>query len=136
MKEQIKGYNACVAVKQLKNTEKQQFVLLYRGNISIDFVKQLNKIHPVQTVFISPKFKSCLSSLEFIFDRDLKSHVVYDLTGNGCKSIYVVQTCQNITTRVADYANPDSPMGINAIECNGDKNSFLVVYIRPVRQPI
>ena len=53
MKEQRKGqrYNAGLAVKQQENTEKQQFVLQYRGNISNEFVKKLNKIHPVQTIF-------------------------------------------------------------------------------------
>ena len=58
MKEQRKGYNAGVTVKQQinkKNTEKQ-FVLRYRGNISNEFVK-LNKIHPVQTIFTTRKLK-------------------------------------------------------------------------------
>ena len=53
MEKQRKGhrYNAGVAVKQPENTEKQQFVLQYRGNISNEFVKKLNKIHHVQTIF-------------------------------------------------------------------------------------
>ena len=37
--EQRKGYNAGVAVKQQKKTEKQQFMLQCRGNISNEFVK-------------------------------------------------------------------------------------------------
>ena len=82
MKERRKGhrYNAGVAVKQQENTEKQQFVLQYRGNISNEFVKKLNKIHPLQTIFTTPKLKSCLPSLKSSFDEDLKSHVVYELT--------------------------------------------------------
>ena len=120
MKEQRKAYNA---VKQQKNTEKQQFVLEYRG-ISNKFVKKLNKIHPVQTFFTSRKLKICLPSLMSIFDKHLKSHVVYELTCNGCKSIYVSQTCRHITTRVAEHAKADSPMGIQAIECNRDKTAF------------
>ena len=65
MKEQRKGhrYSAGVAVKQQENTEKQQFVLQYRGNISNEFVKKLNKIHPIQTIFTIRKLKSCLPSL-------------------------------------------------------------------------
>ena len=103
MKEPRKGhrYNAGVNVEQHEKTEKQQIVLQYRGNISNEFVKKLNKIHPVQTVFITRKLKSCLPSLKSSFDKDLKSHVVYELTCNGCKSIYVGQTCRHITTRVA-----------------------------------
>ena len=126
MKEQRKGhrYNAGVAVKQQDNTEKQQFVLQYRGNISNEFVKNLNKIHPVQTIFTTRKLKSCLPSLRSSFERDLQSHVVYELTCNGCKSIYVGQTCRHITTRDAEHAKADSPMGVHAIECNGDKSAF------------
>ena len=126
MKEQRKrhSYNAGVAVKQQEYTEKQQFVLQYRGNISNDFVKKLNKIHPVQTIFTTRKLKSCLHSLKSSFDKDLKSHVVYELTCNGFKSIYIGRTCQHDNTRVAEHAKADSPMGVHAIECNGDKTAF------------
>ena len=126
MKEQRKNlrYNAVVAVKQQENTEKQQFVLQYRCNISNEFEKKLNKIHPVQTIFTTTKLKSCLPSLKSSFDKDLKSHVVYELTCNWCKSIYVGQTCRHITTRVAEQAKADSPMGVHAIKCNGDKTVF------------
>ena len=88
MKEQRNGhkYNSGVAVKPQENTEKQQFVLQYRGNISNEFVKKLNKIHLVQTIITTRKLKSCLPSLKNSFDKDLKSHVVYELTCNGCKS--------------------------------------------------
>ena len=122
MKEQRKGYNAGVAVKQQKNTEKQQFVLQYRGNISSEFVKKPNKIHPVQTIFTTRKLKSCLPSLKCSFDKDLKSHKVYETTCNGCKSIYVRQTCRHITTSLAERAKAGSQVGIN--ECNGNETAF------------
>ena len=124
MKEQRKGhrYNAVVALKQQENTKKQQFVLQYRGNISDEFLKKLNIIHPVQTIFNTRKLKSCLPLLEFCFD--LKSHMVYDFTCNGCKSIYVGQKCRHITTMVAEHAMADSPMGVHAIDCNGDETAF------------
>ena len=123
MKEHKKGhrYNSGVDVKQQENTEKQQFVLQYRGKISNEFVKKLNKIHLVQTIFNTRKRKSCLHSLKASFDKDLKSNLVYELTCSWCKSIYVGQTCRHITTRVAGHAKVDSPMGVHAIECNGDK---------------
>ena len=126
MKIQRKGfrYNAVVAVKQQENTEKQKFVLQYRGNISNDIVKKLNNIQPVQTILTTRKLKSCLSSLKSSFDWYLKSHVVYEVPCNGCKSLYVGQTCRHITTRVAEHAKADSPMGVHAIECNGDKTAF------------
>ena len=126
MKEQRKGhrYNAGVALKQQENTEKQQFVLQYRGNITNEIVKKLIKFHPVQTIFTTRTLKSCLPNLKSSFDKDLISHVVYELTCNGCKSIYVGQTCRHITTRVAEHAMVDSPMGVHANECNGDKTAF------------
>ena len=126
MKEKRKRdrYIADVAVKQQENTENQQFVLQYRGNISNEFVKKLNKIHPLQTIFTTRKLKSCLHSLKSSFDKDLNSHVVYELTCNGCKSFYVWQTCRHITIRVAEHAKADSPMGVHAIGCNGDKTAF------------
>ena len=46
--------------------------------------------------------------------------MVYDLTCNGCKFIYVGQIGGHITTRVAEHAKADSTMGLHAIECNGD----------------
>ena len=115
MKEQRKGYNAGVAVRQPKITEKQQFALHYRGNISNEFVMKLNKIHPVQTFFTTRKLKSCLPSLMSSFDKDLKSHVVYELTCNGCKSIDVGQTFRHTITRVVTHARADPPMGIHSI---------------------
>ena len=111
------------SVKQLENTEKQQFVLQYTGNISNAFVKKLNKIHRVQTVFVTRKLRSCLPSLKSSFDKDIKSHMVYKLTCVACKPIYVGQTCRHITTRVAEHAKADSPMGVHAIECNGNKTA-------------
>ena len=64
MREQRKGYNAGVAVKQQKNTDKQQFALQCRSNISKEFVKKLNKVYPVQTIFNPRKRNSCLPSLK------------------------------------------------------------------------
>ena len=75
-------------------------------------------------VFYTRKHKSCLPSLKSSSDKDLKSHVVYELTCNGCKSIYVGQTYPHITTWVAEHATADSPMGVHAIECNFDKTAF------------
>ena len=134
MKEK-KRYNTVVAVKRERNTQQLKFVLQYRGIIFKEFVKKLNKIHPGQTIFTTRKLKSSLPSLKSSFDKEIKPHVIYELTCNECKSIYVGQTCQHITTWAAEHAKTDSPMGRQSIECNGDKNSFPVENIRPVRQP-
>ena len=89
----------------------------------MEFVKKLNKIDPVQTIFTTRKLKSCLPSLKSSFDKELKSHLVYELTCNERKSVNVGQTCRHITTRVAEHAKADSPMGTHAIECSGDKTA-------------
>ena len=70
IKEQSNGYNAGVAVKQQENTEKQQFVLHYRGNKSKEIVEKQNENHYAQTNFTTRKFWSCLPSLNSSFDRD------------------------------------------------------------------
>ena len=67
---------------------------------------------------------SCLSSLMSSFDKDLESLVVFELTCNGCKSIYLGQKFRHFTIRVAEHAKGDSPMGIHTIECNGNKTAF------------
>ena len=55
MKEQRKRhrYNAGVAVKQQENTEKQQFVLQYRGNISNQFVKKFSPLGKLRAVYLA-----------------------------------------------------------------------------------
>ena len=119
-----KRYNAGGAVRQQRNTEKQQFASQYRNNISKEFAKKLSKIHPSQTIFTTREPKSCLHRLMSSFGKDLKSHVVYELAFNGFESIYVGHTCRHITTRVTEHAKADSPMGKHAIELNGDKTAF------------
>ena len=104
MKEQRKRHKAGIGVKQQKKMRK------HSGNISYEFVKKLNKIHPGQTIFTTRKVRSWLASLNSRFDEDLKSHFAYELTCNGCKLIYVGHTCQPITTRVAEHAKLDSPI--------------------------
>ena len=74
-----KGHNADVAVKQQKDTEKQLIVIQYGGIFSNEFVKKLNKIYPVQTIFTTRKLKSCLLSLKSSY---VKSHVIYELACN------------------------------------------------------
>ena len=39
-------------------------------------------------------------------------------------SCYHNQTCRHITTRFAEHAKADSPIGVHAIVCNGDKTDF------------
>ena len=42
--------------------------------------------------------------------------MVYDFTCNGCKALFLGQTCQHITARVAEHAKVDPSMGVKAIQ--------------------
>ena len=75
MKEQRKGYNAGVEqlttkVKQIRNTEKPQFVLQKRG-VLCGICEEAEHIHPVQTIFTTQRIKSCLRNLKSSFHKDL-----------------------------------------------------------------
>ena len=67
--------------------------------------------------------RSCLATLNSSFDRDLKSHVVYEIKYNGCGSIYVGQTSRHVTTGITEQEK-DSQVGQHLIECRGAKNDI------------
>ena len=65
-------------------------------------------------VFFKTKFNSSWTDIkssilifwmsdDCVFDRNLKSHVVYKVTFNRRSSIYVSQTSGHVTTRISDY---------------------------------
>ena len=113
MKEQRKGYNPEGAAKEQK-TLRIQSVLQYRGSFSNESVKKLKTVYSLQTIFTTWKLKSCLPILLCSFHKNLKFQIIYEITFNGCKSIYVRQTSRHNATRVAEHARVDSTWG-NAI---------------------
>ena len=70
------------------------------------------------------KLRSCLPTLKSSFDRDLKSHVVYEIKCNGCGSIYVGQTSRHVTTRITEHQKKDSQVGQHLVECRGATNDI------------
>ena len=59
-----------------------------------------------------------MPTLKSSFDKNLKSHVVYKVTCNGCSSIYVGQTNQHVTTRISEHQKKGFPVGQH-VECCG-----------------
>ena len=68
--------------------------------------------------------RSCLPTLKSSFDRDLKSHVVYEIKCKGCGSIYVEQTSRHVTTRITEHQKKDSQVGQHLVECRGATNGI------------
>ena len=73
----------------------------------------------IQINFTTRKLRTCLTTLKSPFDKNLKSHVVYKVTCNGCISIYVGQTSRHVTARVSEHQKKDSPVGQHLVECCG-----------------
>ena len=77
-----------------RSHDKPTIFLQYRGNLTQNFASKL------QVGYIARKFRSCPPTLKSSFYRELKSLVVYEITCNGCGSIYVEPTSRHITTRI------------------------------------
>ena len=71
-------------------------------------------------IFTTRKKKTCIPSLKSSFSSELKSKVVYRLECCGCKSIYVVQTTQYLTTRIEEHRKEDNPVGQHIRQCGSE----------------
>ena len=107
-----------------KSIDKPTIFLQYRGNLTQNFASKLKKRCELQVVFTTRKLKSCLPILISSFDRDLKSHVVYEIKCNGCGSIYDGQASRHVTTRITEHQKKDSRVGQHLVECRGAKNDI------------
>ena len=107
-----------------KSIDKPTIFLQYRGNLTQNFASKLRKLCELQEVFTTRKLRSCLPTLRSSFDRDLKSHVEYEIKYNGCGSIYVEQTSRHLTTRITKHQKKDSQVGQYLVECRGATNDI------------
>ena len=62
-----------------KSVDKPTIFLQYRGKLTQNFASKLKKLCKLKVVFTTQKLRSCLPILKSSFDRDLKSHVVYEI---------------------------------------------------------
>ena len=106
------------------STDKPTIFLQYRGNLTQNFASKPKKLCELQVVFTTRKLRSCLPTLKSSFDRDLKSHVVYEIKCNGCGSIYVGQTSRHVTTRITEHQKKDSQEGQHLVERRGATNDI------------
>ena len=107
-----------------KSIDKPTVFLQYRGNLTQNFASKLKKLCELQVVFTTRKLRACLPTLKSSFDRDLKSHVVYEIKCNGCGSIYFGQTSRHVTTRITEHQKKDSRVVQHLVECRGTTNDI------------
>ena len=112
-------------VKSVNNKElKPRFFVQNRGNIIQTFASRLRKLCNIQIIFTTRELRTCLPTLKSSFDKNFKSHVVYKSTCNGCSSIYVGQTIQNVTTRILEHLKKDSPVEQHLVEFCGTAHNI------------
>ena len=107
-----------------RSHDKLTIFLQYRGNLTQFFAIKMKKLCELQMVFATLKLRSCLSTLKSSFDRDLKSHVVYETKCNKCRSICVGQTSRHVTTRITEHQKKDSQVVQHLVECRCAKNDI------------
>ena len=107
-----------------KSIDKPTIFLQYRGNLTQNFASKLKKLCELQVVFTTRKLRSCFPTLKSSFDRDLKSHLVYEIKCNGCGSIYVGQTSRHFTTRTTERQKKHSQVAHHLVECRGATNDI------------
>ena len=107
-----------------RSYDKPTIFLQYRGNLTQNLASKLKKLCELQVVFTTRKLRSCLPTLKSSFDRDLKSHVVYEIKCNGCGSIYFGQTSRHVTARITQHQKKDSQVGQHLVECRGATNDI------------
>ena len=73
----------------------------------------------IQIIFTTRKLRNSLPTLKSFFDKNLKSHVAYKVTCNGCSSIDDGKTSQLVTTRISEHQKKDSTVGQHLFECCG-----------------
>ena len=100
-----------------------QMVLQFRGRMTENVVRKLNRLHnPVKAIITLRKLKTVLPSLKPKVPKGLRSHIVYHITCPGCAASYVGQTARHHQIRLAEHRNKNQPVGGHFHNC---------VYIRP-----
>ena len=107
-----------------RSYDKPSIFVQYRGNLTPNFASKLKKLCELQVVFTTWKLRSRLPTLKSSFDRDLKSHVVYEIKCIGCGSIYVGQTSRHVTTKITEHQKKDSHVGQHLVACHGATNDI------------
>ena len=81
-------------------------------------------MYDVQIILTTRELRTFLPTLKLSFDKNLNSHVVYKITCNGCVSIFIGQTIENVTTRIPEHQKKNFPVGQQLVECCGTAHNF------------
>ena len=106
------------------NDVKPSFFLQFRGNISLQLKRKLEKTCELKNIFTTRKLYTCLSSLKPSFDSNWKSHVVYEFSCCGCSSTFFGQICRHLATRTSEHQKTGSLVGQHVMERCGAPTAF------------
>ena len=95
------------------------FILHYRCNLSVRLKEKLQKLSWFNFNFLTSKMKTCLRSLMSSFNKNQKSHLVYEISCSSCESTYVGETCRHVITRETENQRNWSPVGQHFSDCCG-----------------
>ena len=94
--------------------------LSYRVVQSERFAQNLrNVIGNINIYLTTDKLRSQLGGLKAAASRDIRSHLVYEITCLSCGGTYVSQTTRPRGTRIREHRCSGIPIGDHFITCNG-----------------
>ena len=95
------------------------FILHYRCNLSVRLKEKLQKFTWFKLNFLTSKMKTCLRSFKSSLDKNLKWHLVYEISCSSSEPTYVGENCRHVITRVTENQRNDSPVGQHVSDCCG-----------------
>ena len=105
-------------VTEEEATSKRLIFLEYRGKITEDYCRALQKINaPCQPVLTLRKLKTVLPSLKPAVDKRVRSHIVYKITCPQCQLCYIGATCRCLDVRFKEHKKPSQPLGKHLRKC-------------------
>ena len=106
-------------VQQEEVMERKKFYVEYRGKVSDQFKRSLNKLNaPCNVIFTLRKLKTILPPLKASVEKSYKSCVVYKINCPRCQSCYVGYTCRHLITRIKEHRCPKAPVSIHFNSCS------------------
>ena len=99
--------------------EKKMIFLQYRGKITENFERKLNRINaPCKIVMTIRKIKTVMPSLKIPVDKALRSGLVYKITCSRCQSCYVGQTTRHLLVRLREHKRAGTPVESHFRACD------------------
>ena len=105
-----------------EGTQSFSMLVQYRGRVTDNLVRQLNKIQSprIRTILTLRKLKTTLPSLKSPVPLQYRSRVVYQIECPGCQSSYVGCTIRHLSARIGEHRNARTPVGSHFKNCISD----------------